>query len=179
MARRDQVVLDSHELECFHSGFFSLGNVDVHFVPIEVCVIWRTTALVESERSPRQDASAVTHDGYPVQGRLAVEQYSVAVNEVPEYNVSNLEILGDFLLAPAQVLLQTRAVGGADDAVIRPWPLSWTIGHHGLEARHVVGSYTLGVGKIHRNEQRDGDLVNTEVGIGGDYCAAAVVHTLA
>ena len=40
--RGDDVFLDPHQDSCFGSGFLTLNYVKVHFVAIEVSIVWCT-----------------------------------------------------------------------------------------------------------------------------------------
>jgi len=71
--------------------------MQVHLVAVEVSIVGRANALVEAEGTMFKNLSTMGHDGEPVQRRLPVEQDNVAVNHVSLDDVTESQILSNFL----------------------------------------------------------------------------------
>ena len=67
--------------------------MDVHLVSIEVSVVGRANALIESQSIPRLHFDLVGHHGHPMQGRLTVENHYIFVLNVSEDDISILEVI--------------------------------------------------------------------------------------
>ena len=82
VARCEDVLLNTHQNLCFCSCFFRLNHVQVHFVAVEVSVVWGTHSQVEPESVTFHDANFVNHHRHAVKRRLSVEDGNVSVDQV-------------------------------------------------------------------------------------------------
>ncbi len=53
----NEVSLDTHQSEGFGFGFFCLGEMEVHFIPIKISVVGCTDTLIETESPVRHNTS--------------------------------------------------------------------------------------------------------------------------
>ena len=150
----------------------------VHLVAVEIGVVRRRHRDVHSKGAVRHDAHPVAHDGHLVQGRLTVEQHAVAVDHVPLHLVPVLEPL--VALALHEPKVQSLPVL-ADDVLGAGLPRGRVraVLHELTQALDVVRGDSLRVGHVERDGPRDAELVEHEVGIGGDHRACAEVNALA
>ena len=114
--RREYLVLDAHEHQRLGPRLFALGDVEVHLVAVEVCVVWRADGRVEPEGPVGQDAHRVRHHRHPVERGLPVEEDDVPVHEVPLDDVARRERVGERLPVAGEVEPDLHAVG-PDDVV--------------------------------------------------------------
>ena len=175
--RGDDHLRHHHELLHLRARLHRLREVHVHLVPVEIGVVRRRHGDVHPERGVRHDAHAVAHDGHLVQGGLAVEQHAVAVDHVPLHPVPVLQPLFALLLQEPQV----HALPVLADDVLRPRLARGRVRsvlHELLQSLDVVRGHRLGVRHVERDAPRHAELVQHQVGVGGDDRARGEVHAL-
>lgn len=70
-------------------GLHALGHVQVHLVAVEIGVVRRRAGQVHPEGGPGQHLHPVSHHTHLVQRRLTIENYQVAVADVPLHPAKN------------------------------------------------------------------------------------------
>ena len=88
------VFLHSHELCGFHLSFHGLRHVEIHFVTVEIGIVRRCTAQIQAKGLALHAAHPMTHHGWAMQRRLAIEQYDVTVFQGPFQNPAGLQAYG-------------------------------------------------------------------------------------
>ena len=71
--------------------------MDIHFVTVEVGIVRRANANVQSEGLPWPHFDLVRHNTDFVQRGLSIEEHNISVVEVSFHNVTNAKVLGDFV----------------------------------------------------------------------------------
>jgi len=164
VARCDQVMVHTHELRRLHASLLGLRHVEVHLVAIEVGIVRRADALVETEGAVRNDACAVGHDGQLVEGGLSVEEDHIAVGHVPLDRVTNLQLLSD----PPPVAELEGALAARSLDVVGPRPLAGSLEDGSAQIADVGGEDLLRVSQDHGDAHGDADLVDGQVGVRRD-----------
>eukprot|EP00964_Phaeocystis_antarctica_P063854 scaffold38351_cov63-Phaeocystis_antarctica.AAC.18 len=169
VTRRHEVIVHAQQVTRLGPCLLRLRQVQVHLVAVEVRVVRCADALVEAQRAPLKDASAVRHDREPMQRRLPVEEHHVFVVHVPLDHVANLELRGD---APTVSELDTLDVVGAGPDV-RP------VEDEAPQLREVLTEDALRVGEHACNVHGHSELIDLEVGIWRDHSTPREVDPLA
>ena len=71
-------------------GLHGLRDMEVHLVPVEVCIVGAGVAEVHPEGGPGQDLHSVAHHTHLVEGGLSVEDHQVPVPHVSLHLVAAL-----------------------------------------------------------------------------------------
>src|SRR2546428_11917242 len=79
---RENLVLHLHEQTRFRSGFFSLRDMQVHLVPVQVRIVRRPYGRVESGGFVRKNPYSVSHYRHSGKAGVPVEEPNVAISEM-------------------------------------------------------------------------------------------------
>ncbi|GBE61230.1 CDP-glycerol:poly(glycerophosphate) glycerophosphotransferase, putative [Babesia ovata] len=172
--RGDNLLRHKHEVFYLRTRFVRLGEMEVHFVSIEIRIVRRGYRQVQTERRVRQDLATVSHDTHLVKRRLPIKQDEVTILQMPLYAVTVLQLQVARPLHVAQV--KARPIVTNDE--LGAWPLVRTHFNLGSQTLKVERSHGLTERKCHGDGLRHADDVDGKVGVTRDDSTRREVHTL-
>mmetsp|Transcript_19703 Transcript_19703/g.55021 ORF Transcript_19703/g.55021 Transcript_19703/m.55021 type:complete len:611 (-) Transcript_19703:453-2285(-) len=151
-----------------------LRNVEIHFVSVEIGIVGRRTTEIQSKGRPVQHLDAVSHDTHLMQGGLSIEQNHVVVAQLAFDDPAGGQ--QEFRLVLNVPQIDTSSV--VADNVLRSGMGGRPVCHQLAQFVDVKGGDPIGDRQVHSHGSRNPDLVNSQVGIGGNDGARRKVDTL-
>ena len=176
-----EILLDLHEYEGFGLGLPSLGHMDVHFIAVEVGIIWGAHTLIEPQGVPLHDPNPMGHHGHAVQRRLSVEQHHVVLQQVSEQHVADLQVLhqlSNIFRVPPVAVGEDEPLSVLLQKVVGPWVAVGSVQQHLLHLVHVLGVDGLREGEFLGHGDGHDQLVDSDVRVWRNDRPRREVHPL-
>lgn len=151
--RGNDLLGDVGDVLQLRNGLVRLGNMHVHLVAVEVCIVWSADRQVESESVIRQNSDPVTHHTHAMESGLPVEKDVIAVFEISLDDHAVVEVFLDLVGLVVHfhevydVIVLFLVFGGLQNVF-----------HLALKTQ-LHHSFVVGLSHLLRNGERTGNLL--------------------